>query len=280
MKIILSRKGFDSSFGGHASLILPDGTLLSIPIPGPNDEMTYSTIEKRYCGMRLVDLMSNVYQKVLFRNEWENISENTRCHLDPDIDKDSLCRADGWRGAFGQAGSAQTVLENNGVEEGDLFLFFGWFQRCFFVNGKWHISNENSVHLLYGYMQIDQILYTHNSDVPEWLKYHPHCLERCINRKSNCIYIGTETLSWDKSLDGYGMLQFHPHNILTSEGHSRSRWALPACFKDVKISYHSKNSWKKEGYFQSAMRGQEFVIDENADISNWAKQVIQLGRVQ
>ena len=33
MKVILSRKGFDSSNGGCPSPILPDGTLLSLPIP-------------------------------------------------------------------------------------------------------------------------------------------------------------------------------------------------------------------------------------------------------
>lgn len=33
MKFILSRKGFDSGYGGCASPILPDGTMLSIPIP-------------------------------------------------------------------------------------------------------------------------------------------------------------------------------------------------------------------------------------------------------
>jgi len=35
MKIILSRKGFDSKNGGIASPILPDGALLSLPIPDP-----------------------------------------------------------------------------------------------------------------------------------------------------------------------------------------------------------------------------------------------------
>ena len=33
MKVILSRKGFDSSNGGVPSPIMPDGTLLSMPIP-------------------------------------------------------------------------------------------------------------------------------------------------------------------------------------------------------------------------------------------------------
>jgi len=44
-------------------------------------------------------------------------------------------------------------------------------------------------------------------------------------------------------------------------------------FKKVTISYHP-NPWKEEEYFQSAGRGQEFVIDENAEVENWAKDVI------
>lgn len=32
MKVILSRKGFDSTYGGYPSLILPDGELISLPI--------------------------------------------------------------------------------------------------------------------------------------------------------------------------------------------------------------------------------------------------------
>ena len=34
MKVILSRKGFDSSSGRMCNPILPDGILLSLPIPG------------------------------------------------------------------------------------------------------------------------------------------------------------------------------------------------------------------------------------------------------
>jgi Nucleotide modification associated domain 3 len=33
MKLILSRKGFDSAYGGVPSPILPDGTLCPLPIP-------------------------------------------------------------------------------------------------------------------------------------------------------------------------------------------------------------------------------------------------------
>ena len=41
MKIILSRKGFDSGYGGCPNPILPDGTLLSLPIPSRNEKVKY-----------------------------------------------------------------------------------------------------------------------------------------------------------------------------------------------------------------------------------------------
>ena len=41
MKIILSRKGFDSASGGLCNPILPDGTLLSMPIPGTSKNPVY-----------------------------------------------------------------------------------------------------------------------------------------------------------------------------------------------------------------------------------------------
>ena len=43
MKIVLSRKGFDSSAGGHVSPILPDGTLLSLRVPAPIDRLSPRT---------------------------------------------------------------------------------------------------------------------------------------------------------------------------------------------------------------------------------------------
>jgi len=47
MKVILSRKGFDSSNGGCPSPIMPDGTLLSMPIPS-DDKDSYDDLS--YCG--------------------------------------------------------------------------------------------------------------------------------------------------------------------------------------------------------------------------------------
>ena len=44
MKLVLSRKGMDSAAGGMASPILPDGTLLSLPIPDNDSGLKYSDV--------------------------------------------------------------------------------------------------------------------------------------------------------------------------------------------------------------------------------------------
>ena len=43
MKIILSRKGFDSANGGIVSPIFENGTMLTFPIPS-NDKETYNDL--------------------------------------------------------------------------------------------------------------------------------------------------------------------------------------------------------------------------------------------
>ena len=55
MKIILSRKGFDSSNGGISSPILPDGTLLSLPIPGKFDNLSFDDLN--YNGVSFSNIL-------------------------------------------------------------------------------------------------------------------------------------------------------------------------------------------------------------------------------
>ena len=44
MKVILSRKGFDSTYGEQASPIFPDGTMLSLPIPMENEDISFNDL--------------------------------------------------------------------------------------------------------------------------------------------------------------------------------------------------------------------------------------------
>lgn len=57
MKVILSRKGFDSVNGGIVSPILEDGTMISFPIPS-TDANTYSELE--YNGIPYPQLLHDL----------------------------------------------------------------------------------------------------------------------------------------------------------------------------------------------------------------------------
>jgi len=58
MKVILSRKGFDSKNGGMPSPILPDGTLLSLPIPSPLDTEKFSRL--KYCEKTYLEIIKEL----------------------------------------------------------------------------------------------------------------------------------------------------------------------------------------------------------------------------
>ena len=61
MKIILSRKGFDSSNGSIPSPILPDGTLLSLPIPAKFDSISFDDLN--YNGVLFSDILRQLKGK-------------------------------------------------------------------------------------------------------------------------------------------------------------------------------------------------------------------------
>lgn len=120
MKFILSRKGMDSAAGGFANPILPDGTLLSLPIPDEATSIRYSDLNyksKSYCNM-ILELKGNT---IKLENKKIDFNENTRCHFDPDIRKEAYSRTSEWKGIFGQMGAAQSHLNNKNVEVGDIF---------------------------------------------------------------------------------------------------------------------------------------------------------------
>lgn len=273
MKIILSRKGFDSGFGGYASLILPDGTIQSLPIPSSSDVLTYAEVKSRYHQSSLIELMKSI-KKQIKEYEWKPLDDTTNCHLDPDIDLYAIDRTPEWKGCFGQIGAAQTVLENSNVDKDDLFLFFGWFNECYESDGKLQMKKGDGKHVLFGYLQIGEIIHTSTDTIPDWLKYHPHSNSSRLSNTNNCIYVARETCSWDNSIPGYGVFKYTSELDLTMPGMSRSKWNLPSIFKGLSITYHTQKSWK-DGYFQSAARGQEFVVEENERITEWAQKIIQ-----
>ena len=108
MKVILSRKGMDSTSGGMASPILPDGTLLSLPIPDNTVGTAYKDLF--YKGQRLEKIIRQLCPKFDF-------GKNPTCHLDPDIYKDIEGRTatNEWKPAFGQHGVS--AVQQGGVRQ-------------------------------------------------------------------------------------------------------------------------------------------------------------------
>ena len=272
MKIILSRKGFDSSIGGNSSPILPDGKMLSLPIPGDWETLTYG------------DIMApggKTYAEIVEELGAGADMGRKLVHLDPDLVTGARKRHRDWLPAFGQVGAAQSHLENQGVSRGDLFLFFGWFRHSEEVEGKLRFHGDaNGFHAIFGYMEIGNIFCASGAaQLPVWLNDHSHADEAARKRANNTIFVATRSLSFHPNYPGAGVFEFDDRNTLTKKDELRSRWNLNAdIFRNVKISYHSKSSWK-DGYFQSAGRGQEFVIHADEKVTEWASSLIKEARL-
>ena len=265
MKVILSRKGFDSTYGGCPSPILPDGTMVSMPIPSEHDKRKYKDLAFHGGGTYL--------------DAWQSLKPSGKkiltCHLDPDIRKGIRNEEKGWKPTFGQCEAAQGHLINQKIKEKDLFLFFGWFRKADYIDGKLrYVKDAPLIHAIYGYLQIDSILKDREVEKCHW---HPH--SKYLKTTNNTIYVATDTLRIDNKeygLPGAGVFDFSDDLILTADGQSHSRWKLIDVLsnKDIKLTYHDKEKCIKDGYFQSAARGQEFVFEENDIVTEWAKDII------
>jgi hypothetical protein len=90
MKLVLSRKGFDSGYGGIPSPILPDGRLVALPIPTQHDRYTLAdiSIPDLDTGKLLSDLSKGAH------------TLRTLIHLDPDLDRAPASQLPGWRPAL------------------------------------------------------------------------------------------------------------------------------------------------------------------------------------
>ncbi|MEX2237126.1 MAG: hypothetical protein WEB00_06300 [Dehalococcoidia bacterium] len=286
MKVILSRKGFDSSSGGYASPILPDGRLLSLPIPEPS----------RKPGTAIPYAELDAGNERSYRDVMAELGirgfEDRGAHLDPDIRASVQPRPSGWRGLFGQTEGSQTHLQNEGIGPGDLFLFFGWFKPYGAARGPfWDPAWKGGAHVIWSYLQVAEVRPVRDeeeraaflADHP-WGVDHPHIRDWQRRGGNNTLYVASERLSLDASFPGAGVLDFAPVRVLTARDQpKRSVWRLPTAFDpaccDPPLSHHRKASaWEREGEgarLQSAGRGQEFVAPGSEGIVAWAKAVIE-----
>jgi Nucleotide modification associated domain 3 len=266
LKIVLSRKGFDSSVGGLASPILPDGTLLSLPIPTSMDNLRYEDIQLPN---------GRSYRQIMNEIGASNQIAGKGAHLDPDLIRSALHRHADWMPSLGQIGSAAGHLRNQKVGIDDIFLFYGWFRKTELVDGSLRYKREQGFHSIFAYLQIGEIIKTASSNcVPAWLDDHPHLHRDRVSKPTNTIFIAAKQLSFAHHLPGAGVFRESDELVLTKPGLSRGRWNLsPTMFRHLSISYHTQDAWK-EGYFQSYSRAQEYVIDLDVAAEQWLKKLI------
>ena len=149
MKLILSRKGFDSGSGGGPSPIMPDGRMVSLPIPDRTAPKAYTALSWTP-GLSMGDIIRDLAPA--------RVKPDHFAHLDPDLDAGTVQRQKDWRPIFGQTGSSQTHLANSGVGAGDLFLFFGLFRQANYQEGRLtFVRSAKAAHVLFGWLQVDSV---------------------------------------------------------------------------------------------------------------------------
>lgn len=283
MKVIFSRKGFDSGYGKCPSPIFPDGTFVSLPIPSKNNPHRMGDLD--FNGTNLGELATQLAPG--------NITVDTAVHLDPDLDPSLVSRKPGWRPSLGQLSAAQTHLQNNGVGAGDIFLFFGWFREVENKSGLWrYVREAPGRHVIFGWLQIGEILDIAReraaalSSYP-WLTDHPHLSERDDYQspsKHNTIYLSSDQCSIGNGLAGGGtFLRYRDDLCLTWPGRSRSQWRLPLWMMpnngESSMTYHPAPRWSAEDghtLLKSAAKGQEFVFDadRHPEARRWIETIL------
>ena len=287
MKVILSRKGFDSANGGCPSPVFPDGEMFSLPIPSSRDSRNYD--DANYGQHNLGKVVESLTNGRIF--------SSSSMHFDPDLSSGAITRLSDWKPSLGQVGAALTHLENQKIEIGDIFLFYGWFRNAVLnEQGQYrYIKGSTNRHVIFGYLQIGEILDVGNDGVTAlakfpWLEKHPHVVGNNWGR--NKIFIARESLELPfitskKTIAGGGTFnKVSSHRTLTKSGQvNRSLWALPKFFSPknelAKLTYNvNPDKWSnsdnhEEVLLDSAKIGQEFVLTVNEDkvIMDWLNNI-------
>lgn len=284
-RLVLSRKGFDSGYGGMPSPILPDGRLLPLPIPSAHDPYRFRHFNA--AGVALGPLLRDL--------SGGRHSLRTRINLDPDLDRREDIRPEGWRPALGQAGSAQSHLREQGVGPGDVFLFFGWFRQVERVDGRWrYVPRAPHLHLLHGWLEVEEVLAVvadreRSLRRHPWIASHPHVVSPDhYSDPRNTLYVAPRRSQLVAAGPGGGVFaRYAPELRLTAEGATRSVWALPGWFHPGRrrpaLSYHADpGRWSRIGErceLRSVPKGQEFVLDlaGRPEGAEWLRGLVAAG---
>lgn len=270
MRIILSRKGLDSSAGGKPSPILKNGQIFSVPIPTTEKKSPHQYSDVVINKRNASDMLSIIGAKKLH--------PNTACHFDPLLNLKI--------GLFGQAGSAQRELDNLGVGEGDLFLFFGWFR-------DFYSYKKNDYHHIFGWLQVDQVI-KGTAEIKKFCRFyrilHPHAYGDEHQFKYNTLFVSHQNSTLkclDLDIRSHGLFaQTNSKLILTEPGCTRSNWHMPEKYFSPALNpklFETRLTWSPQNSnrIKCAGYGQEFVMDSlrNPSIKDWARDLFLSSKI-
>lgn len=275
MKVIFSRKGFDSSYGGFPSIILPKEMgrkMISFPIPEANpkcevieaNKLFYSlddgrvlSLEEIFEQLKIIDSInipefSQNGEKVAPRRKGikeqiiDGIKYKTVFHYDPEVPKIGYDYA-----AFGQSGAAASHLLSKGIDHGDVFLFFGTFLKTF-LNNENKISYDTRMHeiqAIWGYMIVDDVFHIKPDADDILIKEGDKYRELSDNIEP---------------LSKYKNLKEHPHYVNRDRKYTEKADNIIICGKQFgTFSFEPKYQLTKVGYKKSYWELQDFLKGAN-----------------
>lgn len=291
MKLILSRKGFDSGSGGCFSPYDHEtGKYIWFPIP---EKVTNYSNSVRYTdvlvkndyisnikGSNLSEIYSSLkgsYRVKLRKKEFVGINDDdVFAHFDPMLGTPPWIEENPnlkiGRG-YGQYNSAPH-LEKHNVNEGSIFLFFGGFQST--------KSKKISGHYIYGWLKVKKRIETYKECkelIKEYnLHHHPHITEAAFNRnQKNYIFVPDEWLFEDLQIPGCGYFTSLNDDLLLSNNKEANiaTWKLPSFFYHNLTQVHQKTWEKTQEDFCTVKTGigQEFVTNLSKNGEDWLREL-------
>jgi hypothetical protein len=296
MKLVLSRKGFDSGSGGSFSPYNHDtGKYIWFPIPEKvnsySNRIGYTDIlvENEYISSLKGYNLSEVYKSLkgtdrvkLRKNEYASINDDDLfAHFDPMlgippwIRESENCKI--GRG-FGQFNAAPHLGKHN-VNEGSIFLFFGGFQST--------LNKKISGHFIYGWLKVKKRIETYKQCkeiLEEYnLYHHPHITEAAfIRNQKNYIFVPDQWLFEDLKVPGCGYFTTLNDQLMLSNNKESNiaTWKLPNLFYENLTQVHQK-TWQntQDGYCTVKTGiGQEFVTQLTDKGEDWLRGLFLLNR--
>ncbi len=281
MRVILSKKGLDSSYGGYPidlekMLKLTNNKMIYIPMPMvenvDNKGKKYSEINTEFGNFdKLYKSIVRNDKDYKLKYKAEKLDADTAfCHPDPYI-LELYKNNSADLSSFGAGKTAASHLTSQGVGKGDLFLFYSSY-----------LYKNKIIHAIWGYLEVGEVIRFDSINKEEKLKKlgeQPHKSVMGNNECKDIIYVAKEgNLSLNPKFPSSGLFTFSEKLILTNltqTGYTaRTLWRIPQ-LSNVVPSWNGGRAFNEWGELKVTPCAQEFVLptkgtDGEGKVKKWA----------